>query len=112
MDALVRVAWGPIMRKYAGKAEPDEDLFMARYGKHVKGTPMEVTDLTGANLRARLKRMSPRTATSVDGWAAVDLKVMHLKIWDLLAELLGCVEELGVWPDRLAEGFFALVPKG
>ena len=80
MDASVRVAWGPIMCKYAGKDEPDEDLFMARYGKHVKCTPMEVTDLTGANLRAHLKRMSPRTPTSVDGSAAVDLRVMHLKV--------------------------------
>ena len=52
MDALVRLAWGPILRKYAEKEEPDEDLFMARYGKHVQHTPMEVTDLTGANLRA------------------------------------------------------------
>ena len=103
---------GPIQRKYAEKEEPDEDLFMGQYGKHVRHTPMEVTDLTGANLRARLKRMSPRTATSVDGWAAVDLKAMHLKVWDLPAELLGRVEELGVWPDRLAEGFISLVPKG
>ena len=75
-------------------------------------TPMEVTDLTGANVRARLHKMSPRRATSVDGWAAVDLKAMHLKVWDLPAELLGRVEELGVWPDRLAEGFISLVPKG
>ena len=32
MDALVRVAWGPIMRKYAGKEEPDEDLVHAHGG--------------------------------------------------------------------------------
>ena len=112
MDASVRVAWGPIMRKYAGKEEPDEDLFMARYGKHVKCTAMEVTDLTGACLRARLKNMPPRSATSVDGWSAVDLKVMQVKVQDLPADLLGRVEELGVWPDRPAEGFILLVPKG
>ena len=30
MDALVRLAWRPIMRKYADRDEPDEDPFMAR----------------------------------------------------------------------------------
>ena len=71
-----------------------------------------MSDLTGANLRARLKKMSPRTATSVDGWSAVDLRSVHLKVWDLLAKLLRKVEELRVSPDRLAEGFISLVPKG
>ena len=55
------------MRKYGDVEEPDDEQFMQTYGRHVKYTPMEVSDPTGANLRARLKEMSPRTATSVDG---------------------------------------------
>ena len=65
---------------------------------------MEVSDLTGANLKARLSRMLVRTATSVDGRSAKDLKSMHTLIWDLLAELLQVVEDKGRWPARLAEG--------
>ena len=52
MDELVRLAWGSIMRKYGEVAEPDEDKFMDKYGKHVRKAQMEITELTGSNLRA------------------------------------------------------------
>ena len=42
----------------------------------------------------------------------MDLKAMYLLVWETLAELLRTVEAVGVWPDRLAEGFILLVPKG
>ena len=61
------------MRKYGDVQGLDDEQFMAKYGRHVTCTPMEVSDFTGANLRAHLKKMSARTATSVDGWAAKDL---------------------------------------
>ena len=112
MDALVRMAWGPTMRKYGEVEQPDDEQFMKAYGRHVKYAPMEVSDLTGTNLRARLKKMSPRTATSVHGWEAKDLKAMHLLVLELPAELLRTVEAVGVWPDCLAEGFISPVPKG
>ena len=58
------------------------------------------------------KKFSKDTATGVDGWAVRDLVHMQPRLWNLLAELLRLVEEVGVWPSRLPEGFIALVPKG
>ena len=60
----------------------------------------------------RLKEMAQDTATGLDGWSAKDLKVMQPQMWDMLAAILRLVEQTGVWPARLAEGFIALVPKG
>ena len=81
---LIWLAWGPIMRKYGHVEEPDNELFMQAYGRHVTHAPVEVTDVTGANLTARLRKIPVRTATSVDGWAAKGLQVMHVLVWDLL----------------------------
>ena len=35
-----------------------------------------------------------------------------MQYWDKLTELLRTVEKTGVWPERIAEGFTSLVPKG
>ena len=35
-----------------------------------------------------------------------------MQYWDKLAELLRTVEKTGIWPERIAEGFPSLVPKG
>ena len=35
-----------------------------------------------------------------------------MQYWDKLAELLGTVGKTGIWPERIAEGFTLLVPKG
>ena len=112
MDGLVRDAWGPIMQKYQNTPEPDPELFMQEYGRHTQHVPMATTDLTGSVLIARLKKISSDTATGLDGWALKELKCLPLRIWDMLAEVLLEVEQLGVWPSRIAEGFIALVQCG
>uniref|UniRef100_A0A7S1J3Z3 Uncharacterized protein n=1 Tax=Eutreptiella gymnastica TaxID=73025 RepID=A0A7S1J3Z3_9EUGL len=42
-------------------------------------------------------------ATSMDGSSARDLKEMHILVWDLLAELLQVMEDLGRRPSSLTE---------
>ena len=114
MDETVTRAWTPIMRKCAepGSPEPEVDPFMAKFGRHIMSVPMVVSELTGEGLRKRMMKMNVKTATSTDGWAVVDLRVLPAELWNMLAELLQAVEDTGVWPRSLAEGFMALVPKG
>mmetsp|Transcript_69498 Transcript_69498/g.122676 ORF Transcript_69498/g.122676 Transcript_69498/m.122676 type:complete len:87 (+) Transcript_69498:88-348(+) len=53
MDDLVWLTGGPIMQKYGEVAEPDEDKFMEKYGKHVWKAQMEVTaSISNENVHA------------------------------------------------------------
>ena len=112
MDEILHRAWDPIMRKYADRPEPCPQEFQRRYGQHVSRVPMATQPLTGARLRGRLRKMGTRTARGLDGWAVVDLLQLPVALMDMLADLLGLVEELGEWPVQLARGYISLVPKG
>ena len=110
MDELLRAAWGPINRKYAEAPEPDPATFLARYGHHLRRVPMLHKPLTGGYLRKRLRFMHP-TALGLDGWSLKDLRSLPLRLLDWLAELLTLVEVTGRWPEVLARGYTALIPK-
>ena len=110
MDELLRAAWGPINRKYAEVPESDPAAFLARYGHHLRRVPMLHKPLTGGYLRRRLRFMHP-TALGLDGWSLGDLRSLPLRLLDWLAELLTLVEVTGRWPEVLARGYTALIPK-
>ena len=110
MDELLRAAWGPINRKYTEAPEPDPATFLARYGHHLRRVPMLHKPLTGGYLRKRLRFMHP-TALGLDGWSLKDLRSLPLRLLDWLAELLTLVEVTGRWPEVLARGYTALIPK-
>ena len=110
MDELLRAAWGPINRKYAEAPEPDPAAFLARYGHHLRWVPMLHKPLTGGYLRKRLRFMH-FTALGLDGWSLKDLRSLPLRLLDWLAELLTLVEVTGRWPEVLARGYTALIPK-
>ena len=56
--------------------------------------------------------MGVKPANGLDLWSVSLLKRLPPTFWDALAELLHMVERTGRWPDRVAEGFTLLVPKG
>ena len=85
---------------------------MQEYRHHIKHRTMKARSLTGAMLRKRAGQMGVKTADGLDLWSVALLKRLPMTFWDALAELLRMVERTGCWPDRVAEGFTSLVPKG
>ena len=73
---------------------------------------MKVRALDGQVLRSRALKMGEKTANGMDLWSIKLLKTLPGPFWDKLSELLQMVEKTGTWPDRVAEGFTSLVPKG
>ena len=57
-------------------------------------------------------KMGMNTANGIDLWSIRLPKRLPAPFWDALAELLRVVERTGRWPERVAEGFTSLVPKG
>ena len=60
--------------------------------------PMTTQPLSGARLRGRLRKMGTKTACKLDGLAVADLLQLPVDLMDMLADLLGMVEEVGEWP--------------
>ena len=112
MNRILHRAWDPIMRRYADRPEPCTQEFQRRYGQHVRRVPMATQPLSGARLRGRLRKMGTTTACKLDGWAVADLLQLPVALMDMLADLLGLVEEVGEWPTLLARGYISLIPKG
>ena len=113
MDSILHNAWDVIMRKYADKPEPDVQTFTNTYGHFfVKTRQMQSAPLTDPRIRKRLKKMGIHTATGLDGWCVSDLLCLADEVLDMFAELLGIVEDMGIWPAALARGFISLIPKG
>ena len=112
MDEVIREAWRPVNMRYADRPEPSVTAFMNRYRQHIRGSPMEARRLDAQTLQARARKMGEKTADGIDLWSIRLLKRLPGVFWDKLADLLRAVEATGKWPDRVAEGFTSLVPKG
>ena len=55
--------------------------------------------------------MDPNTSTGADAWCVQELRKMPLEWLERLCELLHLVEETGKWPEPIAQGLIAPVPK-
>ena len=86
MDEAIKAVWKLVNRCYETTSEPSVDKFMSEYRQHIRH--------------------------SLDLWWVNLLKRLPAPFWDALVELLCMVERTGRWPNRVAEGFMSLVPKG
>ena len=71
---------------------------------------MQLPRLSGAMLHEVVQKKSP-TAGSLDGWGWRELKALPAAWFDKLASLFTLIEEEGVWPDGLLDGYIAMIPK-
>ena len=85
---------------------------MKEYRRHIRHSAMTTRVLTGEVLQQRAHTMGMKTANGIDQWFIALLTRLPTHLWDALAELLHMVERTGTWPQRMAEGFTSLVPKG
>ena len=112
MDEVIGEASQPVNMRYADRLEPSVTAFMNKYRQHIRGSPMEARQLNAQTLQAKARKMGEKTANGIDIWSIRLLKRLPRVFWDRLADLLRAVEATGRWPDRVAEGFTSLVPKG
>ena len=110
MHELLRALWGPIHQKYVEAPELNPAAFSARYGRQVRRVPMLHKPLTRQYPRKQLRFMHP-TALGLNGWSLKDLRSLPLRLLGWLAELLTLVEVTSRWPETLARGYTALIPK-
>ena len=110
IDAEFRKAWMPFFcRRERGHADLDSFRAVAE-----ELTPLleevRLPRLSGAMLHEVVQKKSP-TAGSLDGWGWRELKALPVAWFDRLASLFTLVEEEGVWPDGLLDGYIAMIPK-
>ena len=114
MDTELREFWEPIFQlcKHNGGYTPDWDTFIARYGRYLpQRSPMAYLALTPESLRATLRRMDANTSAGADAWTVPELRKMPTEWLQRLCDLLHLVEEVGCWPESIAQGLIAPVPK-
>ena len=87
------------------------DAFMARYGKRIAYQEMTLEPITGTGLHKKFCAMKV-TLEGVDGWRLQELRDLPVALHQMLAGLLGRVEQTGTWPRMLALGLITLAPKG
>ena len=112
MDKVIIGAWRPVNLMYEHRPEPLVEIFMQHYRKHVRSSPMQARYVDGPALERKAKKMGGKKANGMDLWSIKLLKRLPMQYWDKLAELPRTVERTGTWPERIAEGFTSLVPKG
>ena len=66
--------------------------------------------LTGDMLHEVVQKKSPSSG-SLDGWGWREFKALPLAWFDKLVDILTLVEEDGVWPDGLLDGYISMIPK-
>ncbi|KAJ9439789.1 Retrovirus-related Pol polyprotein from type-2 retrotransposable element R2DM [Diplonema papillatum] len=113
MDDVLQQAWGPILRLYSPETpEPSYDDFAKAFGEHVQHRPMQVTDITGEELRTILReRKKKSSACGVDGWRMDELKALPVPLMDAFASFFNLVEKEGRWPEGLLTALVSLIPK-
>ena len=112
MDDLLRKAWSPIFALYRDSPEPAWEPFAERFGRYIIRVPMDLADLTAADLQSTLAKQSTRCAAGIEGWRVAELKALPPFLLDKLAQLLNQVEKTGRWPRSLERALVTLVPKG
>ncbi|KAJ9442878.1 Retrovirus-related Pol polyprotein from type-1 retrotransposable element R2 [Diplonema papillatum] len=113
MDDVLQQAWGPILRLYSPETpEPSYGDFAKAFGEHVQHRPMQVTDITGEELRTILReRKKKSSACGVDGWRMDELKALPVPLMDAFASFFNLVEKEGRWPEGLLTALVSLIPK-
>ena len=110
IDAEFRKAWMPFFcRKDRGHAD------LGSFRADAEGlTPLldevQLPRLSGAMLFEMVQKKSA-TAGSLDGWGWRELKALPVAWFDRLASLFTLIEEEGIWPDGLLDGYIAMIPK-
>ena len=113
MDELVHAVWMPVLRMYTNKPEPSWDAFRSRFGVHFPSAHvMPKQRLTVKSLRGTLQRMKKSSACGPDGWRVGELLALPDILLERLVDILCIVEQTGIWPNDLAQGFITLTPKG
>ena len=113
MDRLLREEWEHTFCLYASIPRPLWLAFEQRYGRYFPTPqPMQRTTITPEGLLEALRRMDPGTSIGPDGWRVSELKRLPRELLQRLCELLMSIEEKGGWPEALALGLVAPLPKG
>ncbi|CAE8597634.1 unnamed protein product [Polarella glacialis] len=99
IDDLLQRAWGPIFAMYVDGGEPDWEEFEKRFGEHFRSAVMNVSDITGPELR-------------IEGWRVEELAALSDLLLDRLAEFYNVVERTATWPHSLERAVVSLIPKG
>ena len=112
VDALLRGFWLQTFQLYTHIPAPTWEAFAAKYSAYFpKGERMRHRKLTPQDLREVLRRMNSGTSIGPDGWRAAELKQMPDLWLQRLCDLFDVVEQLGRWPQSLAQGLIAPIPK-
>ena len=97
---------------YPEGGEPQYADFLARLGPYIKNFPLDVADITGAELGQVLGLMAASGSSGMDGWRVAELKALPEPVLNLLADLFNCIESSGRWPLALERALVSLIPKG
>ncbi|CAE8724944.1 unnamed protein product, partial [Polarella glacialis] len=92
IDDMLQRAWGPIFAMYVDGGEPDWDEFEKHFGEHFRSAVMNVSDITGPELRILLKRMGSGQAAGIEGWRVEELAALPDLLLDQLAKFYNVVE--------------------
>ena len=107
---MIQQAWLPIFQRFEEQPEPSWESFTRLYASYMPCCSMELSDITGAEMRQVLRRMGG--APGVDGWRVGELKALPLALLDRLAEVFNFIERHGRWPSVLERGLVCLIPEG
>ena len=104
MDKLLFDQWMPIFRMYAESNPPPWESFKEQYGYLLpSGVPMVHAPVIAETLRYTLGKMS-NNSCGLDGWRVAEAKSLPDFLLERLAELFNTIEEVGLWPEALAQG--------
>eukprot|EP00973_Karenia_brevis_P041921 5803289-Karenia_brevis.AAC.1 len=112
MDSLLQEAWGPIFRMYENVPEPTWESFKSRFHAFIPHTPLQVSRITGHDIRKILNKLNATSVAGFDGWGVKELRLLPDCLLNCLADLLNVVETVGKWPEGLEHALVSLISKG
>ena len=115
IDAIIRETYGKI---YKGNVADHEQLvreYMKMYdtkgSKYVyHGKAATMTDLTAEDLRTTA-RTTKETAAGLDRWTPAEMRMLSLKAYGYLADILNDIEKGASWPEQLTSARAAFLSK-
>ncbi len=101
IDAILHHVWDPITDGNCSNPLQQVNAYVSKYKRHiVKADEFFLGDITVEEFKAQCQA-DLKSAPGLDGWSAEDLELLSDQAYQVLVDMLNCIERGARWPKAM-----------